>query len=87
MEGSRECGGLSWDPATLLPDDATPAPAMLTELWRHSQRAAPKFSPPWVWVAPPWYGMAARKSGNGVSIPHPTLRTPRLGQQLRCSAH
>lgn len=34
--------GLSWDPTAPLPDDATPAPAMLTELWRHSQRAAPQ---------------------------------------------
>lgn len=42
MEGLRECGGLSWDPTKPLPDDATPVPTMFTELWRHSQKAAPQ---------------------------------------------
>lgn len=82
VEGMR---GLSWDPATPLPDDATPAPPCSWRCGGIPKGLLPKFSPPGIQVAPPRSGMAVRKSGNGVSVPHPALGTPSLGQQLRCS--
>lgn len=78
--------GLRWDPATPLPDDATPAPPCSRRCGGIPKGLLLKFSPPGIQVAPPRSEMAVRKSGNGVSIPHPALGTPSSGQRLRCSA-